>query len=329
MTVAQVGAGPPLISVVVATYNAAGTLASCIDSILDQTYEPLELLIVDDGSTDGTADLLAQHPRRRQFTVLTVENGGQARARNLGVDQASGEWLGFFDSDCLLDPRCIEKLHEATGDEKVASVGGIQISPDDESAYGRAIQSYFESLGFLTEYVRKGRVAEVTETAHNPSCNVLYRRSAFEEVGGFDERLWVGEDPDLDQRVALSGYRHLCHSGAIVQHYRSSSASAFGRKMWAYGRGQMHLVRNYGFRRTIHFVPVAVVAGALLLAAGLWWSPRFTLGGSVAVVVVGLGAFEVLRYRSGLGWVFYQLLGLNVGCWLSGFFQELIRPKLA
>lgn len=328
MSADQAGSDPPLISVVVAAHNAAKTLGACIDSILAQTYRPIELLIVDDGSTDETAELLETHPAREQLTVLRVENGGQARARNIGVRETSGRWIGFFDSDCRLDPRCIEKLQQATHDPAVASVGGIQTSPDDESVFGRAIQGYFESLGFLTEYVRQGRDSEVTETAHNPSCNVLYRRAAFEEVGGFDERLWVGEDPDLDQRVALKGYRHLCHGGAIVQHYRPSSASAFARKMLAYGRGQMHLVRSYGFRRTIHFVPVAVAFGTALLALGLWLSPRITLVGSAVVATGAIGSFEVLRHRSGLGWIFYQLLGLNVGCWLSGFFLELVSPEL-
>lgn len=317
----------------VAAYNAGDTLARCIDSVLAQTYTPLELIVVDDGSTDDTPEILETHPARRDFTVLRIDNGGPSRARNLGVERASGELVAFFDSDCLLDPRCVEELaasleDESTG-EPVASVGGLQVSPADETPFGRAVQRYFESIGFVTDYVRTGEDSEAVPTSHNPSCNVLYRRAAFEETGGFDQGLWPGEDVDLDHRASLLGYRHLFQRRAIVEHYRSSSPAAFARMMTSYGRAQRLLVRRHGFIRKLHYMPPAALAGASLLAAGLWWRPRITVLAATAGAAAMLLASERLRRRSGLRAVFYRLLWLNVTCWFRGFLQEMVNPKFS
>ena len=320
----------PLISVVIAAFNAADTLPRCIDSVLAQTYEPLEMLIVDDGSTDATPAVLDAHPSRRRFTVIRVENGGPSRARNLGVDRARGGLIAFFDSDCLLQPHCVEELADSRGDERVASVGGLQVSPPDETPFGQAVQRYFESIGFVTEYIRTDSDSvDAVETLHNPSCNVLYRRSVLEELGGFDEGLWPGEDVDLDHRASRRGYRHLFQQRAIVEHYRPSSPTAFGRMMSSYGRVQRLLVRRYGIIRRLHYLPPAALVGTLLLAAGLWWRPRLTAVAAAAAAAAALLVLERLRHRSGLGGIFYRLLWLNVTRWFFGFLKELACPRLA
>ncbi len=326
----------PLISAVIAAYNAGDTLARCIDSVLAQTYDPLELVIVDDGSTDDTPEVLRTHPARHDFIVIRVDNGGPSRARNLGVERARGELVAFFDADCLLHPRCVAELAEALDDQQVtaaggliASAGGLQVSPVDETPFGRAVQRYFQSIGFVTDYVRTGGDRDAVPTPHNPSCNVLYRRSAFEETGGFDQGLWPGEDVDLDHRASLLGYRHLFQRRAVVEHYRPSSPAAFARMMSSYGRVQRLLVRRHGFIRKLHYLPPAALAGGSLLAGGLWWQPLLTVVAMAAGAAGMLLVSERLRHRSGLGAVFYRLLWLNVTRWFWGFLGEIVKPKFS
>ena len=318
----------PLISVVIAAYNASDTISRCIDSVLAQSYAPIELLIVDDGSTDDTPEILSNHPARSRFIVIRVENGGPSRARNLGVGRAQGDLIGFFDADCLLHPHCAEELAASLRGQRVASVGGVQRSPPDETPFGRCVQQYFEGIGFVTDYVRTDDgFEEAIPSPHNPSCNVLYRRSVFEKVGGFDQGLWPGEDVDLDHRVSLRGYLHLFQRRAVVEHYRPSSPAAFGRMMSSYGRAQRLLVRRYGFIRKLHYAPPMALAAGFLLAAGLWWQPRATALAAAVGAAGTLVIAERLRRRSGLGGVFYRLLWLNVTGWFLGFMKELVRPK--
>lgn len=116
----------PLITVIVPVYNIMEYLPRCVDSICGQTYEKLEILLVDDGSTDGTGalcdDLAAKDARIR---VFHQQNGGSSSARNLGLDHASGEYIGFVDSDDYIDKNMYRNLYDAivTYDVRVAQIG--------------------------------------------------------------------------------------------------------------------------------------------------------------------------------------------------------------
>ncbi|MCH5342417.1 MAG: glycosyltransferase family 2 protein [Acetatifactor sp.] len=120
----------PLISVIVPVYNIIEYLPRCVHSITDQTYGNLELLLVDDGSTDGTGELcdrLAAEDGR--IRVFHKENGGSSSARNLGISQAKGEYLGFVDSDDYVEPDMYERLYQGIIEfgVKAAQIGRDEI----------------------------------------------------------------------------------------------------------------------------------------------------------------------------------------------------------
>lgn len=123
----------PLISIIVPVYNIEEYLPRCVKTLRDQTYPHIEILLVDDGSTDGTGalcDRLAEEdPRVR---VFHKENGGSSSARNLGIAEAKGEYLGFVDSDDYVEPDMYEKLYAAIEQYSVsvAQTGRDEISPD-------------------------------------------------------------------------------------------------------------------------------------------------------------------------------------------------------
>lgn len=103
-----------LISVIVPVYNILDCLERCVNSICAQTWKNLEILLVDDGSTDGTGklcDLLAEKDDR--IRVFHKPNGGSSSARNLGISMAKGKWIGFVDSDDWIEPQMYERLYEA------------------------------------------------------------------------------------------------------------------------------------------------------------------------------------------------------------------------
>ncbi|MBS4829112.1 MAG: glycosyltransferase family 2 protein [Firmicutes bacterium] len=100
-----------LISVIVPVYNIMDCLERCVKSICAQTWENLEILLVDDGSTDGTGALCDQLAKKDgRIRVFHKENGGSSSARNLGIREAKGEWLGFVDSDDWIEPQMYERL---------------------------------------------------------------------------------------------------------------------------------------------------------------------------------------------------------------------------
>lgn len=99
-----------MISVIVPVYNVKPYLRKCLDSIIGQTYRDLEILIIDDGSTDGSGKICDEYKRDARVRVFHTENQGLSAARNRGLDEAQGEWIGFVDSDDWIDPDMYECL---------------------------------------------------------------------------------------------------------------------------------------------------------------------------------------------------------------------------
>lgn len=101
----------PLVSVIVPVYNGQNTIARCIDSILNQTFQDLELIVVNDGSTDDTGDILEQYiTMDARMIVITQKNAGVSAARNTGVSRATGKWITFADADDYLELNCLEEV---------------------------------------------------------------------------------------------------------------------------------------------------------------------------------------------------------------------------
>lgn len=148
----------PRISVIVPVYNIKEYLPRCVKSITNQTYENLELILVDDGSTDGTGalcDELAQQDKR--IRVFHKENGGSSSARNLGIAKAQGTYLGFVDSDDYISPEMYERLVDGLV-KSGAQI--VQIGRDEVDEQGRKLPNiceppeqdeFIESKDFLRE----------------------------------------------------------------------------------------------------------------------------------------------------------------------------------
>lgn len=173
----------PGLSIITPVYNKAPYLAGCIDSILAQTYRDFELLLIDDRSTDGGLAVCRAYAERdaRVRLVELDKNGGAAAARNRGLDEARGEWIGFVDADDTIDPQMYETLLLAAvqSDAQIASCGCMYVHGDgtpDYAAGGRdtiAILTRGQALRCLvSEFPRK----EHLEIAN---WNKVYRRETI------------------------------------------------------------------------------------------------------------------------------------------------------
>lgn len=132
----------PLISVIVPVYNIMDCLPRCVQSLQRQTYENLEILLVDDGSTDGTGQLCDRLAREdKRIRVLHKKNGGTSSARNLGIEWASGKFLGFVDSDDYVEPDMYMRLYQASGEREDLLV---QVGRDEVDEQGRQLPSICE-----------------------------------------------------------------------------------------------------------------------------------------------------------------------------------------
>ncbi|MCM1056211.1 MAG: glycosyltransferase [Firmicutes bacterium] len=126
-----------MISVIVPVYNTKEYLERCVSSLLAQTYQDMEIILVDDGSTDGSGEICDRFGERdRRVRVFHKENGGSSSARNLGIDQAKGDHIGFVDSDDYVDPDMYERLYAAVCEYHVSAA---QIGRDERDAEGNIL----------------------------------------------------------------------------------------------------------------------------------------------------------------------------------------------
>lgn len=122
-----------MISVIVPVYNTKEYLERCVNSLLKQTYQDMEIILVDDGSTDGSGEICDRFAEQdRRVRVLHKENGGSSSARNLGIENAEGDYIGFVDSDDYVDADMYERLYAAVYEHhvKAAQIGRDEIDPD-------------------------------------------------------------------------------------------------------------------------------------------------------------------------------------------------------
>lgn len=203
----------PMVSIVVPVYNRAGEIGDCLEALLAQNYpsQRLEVIVVDDGSADGTAEVVSRYPFK---LIKQPQNQGQSAARNAGVLAARGEIVAFIDSDCIADPDWLGELVPYFQDPRVALVGGYV-----DSFFRESLLDRYEEVQSPLNLGRE--VAFGTSAASDfyvPTCNVLIRKNVYLQVGGLDEGLRLGEDVDLCWRLKETGCRLLYVPQGKVRH---------------------------------------------------------------------------------------------------------------
>jgi glycosyltransferase involved in cell wall biosynthesis len=189
--------GKPLVTIVVPTYNRREYLAEAIDSVLGQDYEPLDLLVVDDGSTDDTPALLERYARSHpdRFRFVRHENMGESRSTNRGFELARGDFVGRFCDDDRVLPGAVSKLADALiGDPEAVAAYGAWHFIDER---GAIVDTYYPIEYSIAESLR---LMDWIVGA----CT-LFRRRVIEEVGGYDPRLKYCPDWDFILRLATRG----------------------------------------------------------------------------------------------------------------------------
>ncbi|MCO5065960.1 MAG: glycosyltransferase family 2 protein [Rhizobiaceae bacterium] len=222
--------GAPLISVIVANYNGERFLRRSIASILSQTHRNLEVIVSDDGSTDGSLTVLEElardDPRVRFLADGT--NGGPSRARNRALDAARGEWVAVVDSDDLLHPERFERmLAVATSHSADAVADNLLHFQDDRTAPATLLFSD-EQFDRMFQLTAELAVRADTEGSGLPNFGYLKPFIRTARLGGlrYDERLKIGEDYDFMLRLLLKGAKFLIVPEPTYLYRRHSTSTS-------------------------------------------------------------------------------------------------------
>ncbi len=232
---------PRLVSVIIPARDAATTIGEQLAALARQDYTgDYEVVVTDNGSRDRTADIARSWTEQvPQLRIVSVARGqGAAFARNVGVAAASGDFLAFSDSDDLVTEGWLSALVGAAVDADMVG-GPVELDALNDPV----VQAWFgwrpfddhlpATLGFLPGVI---------------GCNCGVWRTAFEQVGGWNERYTPREDAELSWRAQLAGYRVAFAPGALVHYRLRSPLGVVWRKGYLDGQTQARLFREFGGR---------------------------------------------------------------------------------
>ena len=215
---------PPLVSIVVPCYNSAETIGPCLESLVNQTYAPFEVIVVDDGSTDETATIARRYAAR----VIQRNHRGTSAARNLGWRQAKGDIIVFAESDGRYSREYLAAVTAPLADPAVGgSIAGIrQVWADRNTSLVR-IQNY-----------RWLSAAHLIHRGERETGVWAYRKADLERLGGFREDLFYAEDWDLARRLRATGVRTAFVPQAEFHHRDPTTWRAFIRRQFWNGANE-------------------------------------------------------------------------------------------
>jgi len=224
----------PTVSVVVCTHNGARTLAECCEGLARLEYPDFEVIVVDDGSSDQSASIA----RGYGFQVISAPHGGLSNARNLGWKAATGEIVAYIDDDAYPDPHWLHYMAESFLRTSHAGIGGPNLTPSNDGPIANCVAN---APGNPTHVLLTDELAE-----HIPGCNMAFRRSLLEAVGGFDSQFWIaGDDVDICWKLRQQGHTLGFSPAAFVWHHRRNSVRAYWRQQVNYGRAEGLLERKW------------------------------------------------------------------------------------
>ena len=262
----------------VCAYNGSRTIRECLEGLMRLDYPDYEVIVVNDGSTDGTADIVGEFDVR----LINIDNGGLSNARNVALSAATGDLVAYIDDDAYPDPDWLTHLAHTLMTTDHAGVGGPNIPPNGDGPIAECIA---HAPGGPSHVLISDRDVE-----HIPGCNMAFHRSALASIDGFDSRFRIaGDDVDLCWRLQNRDRTLGFNPAAVVWHHRRSSVRTYLRQQFNYGKAEAMLEQKWPqkYNRAGH-----VSWQGRLYGQGGGALPLFTRRGRIYHGVWGSGPFQ-------------------------------------
>jgi glycosyltransferase involved in cell wall biosynthesis len=332
----QQGQSSSLISIVIPAHNAGQTLGACLDALAAQNSpHPLEVIVVNDGSTDGTEEVA----RAKGAKVLSQPHSNPAVARNLGAQEARGDILLFLDADCAPLEDWVERMIAPLRNEHIAGVKGAYLT-QQKGLLPRFVQAEFEGK---YDRMKKEEYIDFIDT-----YSAGYRRVVFLDLGGFDPSFPAcsAEDAEFSFRVSERGYKMVFAPEARVYHYHPDRLWDYLWRKFRYGywrarvyyRHPAKLVRDSYTPREMK-IQLGLAAASLIALALSFANPLFWWALLALLLAYFWTTIPFLRKASQGGWAVGALsptllylrslaqgLGLLAGSLLT--LGQMLRPRL-
>ena len=311
----------PTVSVIIPVYNGISTLPKCLESLKNQDYpRPFEVILVDDGSTDGSGD----YAENQGVKVLRQQNKGPGIARNTGAEIASGELLVFTDADCVLNNDFITEMVKPLRNPEIVGSQGMYYSRQ------KNIIARFIQLEFSERYNREKRAEYIDWVSTYAAC---YQRGVFLENGGFSDN-YNSEDAEFSIRLANKGYKMVLAPKAMCEHLHYENFFKFIRykyrraywTVWLYKQFPNRLVKDPLTPQSRKLMMLYFVLAVIFLVLGIWCKaaliPGVAFSGLLILSTMPL-TLEILKKDFVVGLLTPFLLLTRTVCYICGFSKGL------
>jgi GT2 family glycosyltransferase len=291
---------PPLISCVVVNWNRRELLRACLDSLARQDYPSVEIIVVDNGSTDGSVELCRSGLRMPVNLIRNSENRGFCAANNQGIAAARGEFVALLNNDAEAEPGFLSALVRVFDGRADVGMAASKIvvweDPGLIDKAGHLIYPDGQNRGRGTGERDHGQFDRIEEVLWPDGCAAMYRKSMVDQIGGFDEDFFAyGDDAELGLRARIAGWTCLYTPRAVARHHRGSTL------------GLASLRRLQLIERNRVLLAVKLFPWSLLVLNKFYYARRLLAGAGAAMRGEGEtalfpGICGKLKLIAGLAW---------------------------
>lgn len=317
----------PKYSVIVPVYNRIDEVDDLLRSLTEQSWKDFEVIIVEDGSTMPCESTVEKYAGSLNVSYYYKENEGRSIARNYGIERSAGQYLIFFDSDCVIPPEYFATLDAYLCKNPLDCFGGPDAAHESFSPTQKAIS--FAMTSFLTTGgIRGGKIQ--MEKFVPRSFNMGYSREVYNKVGGFREMF--SEDIDMSTRIRQAGFTIGLIRPAAVYHKRRIDFCKFWRQVHVFGMSRITLKLLYpDSLKLVHTLPaIAVIAGIILLCLGIFVSPWWMLPIGIYIAAIFIAALaDTHSFGIALRAVpasIIQIAGYGTG-FIKAYFSKIILRR--
>uniref|UniRef100_UPI00356B5772 glycosyltransferase n=1 Tax=Ancylomarina sp. TaxID=1970196 RepID=UPI00356B5772 len=252
----------PKYSVIIPIYNRPDEAKELLASLAKQTYKNFDILMIEDGSTEDCSDIVKHYSNELDIKYHFKANSGPGDSRNVGMRMATGDFLIFFDSDCIIPPQYFEEVEKHLAQTPLDAFGGPDSAHESFSKVQKAINYAMTSI--ITTGGIRGKKNKLDQ--YQPrSFNMGISQAVYKKVGGYTD-VTPGEDPDLSYRIMNAGFRVGLIEDAYVFHKRRIDFSKFIKQVYKFGVMRPVLIKWYPDKfKLTYTIPALFLLGSLLL----------------------------------------------------------------
>lgn len=305
------------VSLIITCKNESSNIKRVLQDILDQEFKPLELIILDAGSNDGTIQIIEEYQKSHNFINLIIKEGvGRGEGRNIAISQAKSSIIAVTDAGCFLNKDWLKHLVQPIIKE------GYDVSIGNYDAYSTNDFEYFEGLQLVGKKIDTARVS---------SRSLAFKKEVWAEVGGYEESVDVGEDSLFHWRFMQGNFKVKFSEKAVVSWAMPENTKELFKKLFWYGDGYWQTIKLKEFRKFLYFI-IVVYLWAIVTVISLLFSKLYLTFALIFIPVLALlslGIFNIKETKkiNAILYAPYIFVVRNAAFLLGFTFGKVIKEK--